>query len=132
MTRPPRILRADDSVEDRIVFKDIPSGTLCAVYETNKGEGALASFASSLYDVALIGGRMEGPNGRVAVGSIRQWECGHQLGHTPIFALTAAGFDGEADRSRESGCDAQVSKPVRPAALLQAIGRLAAGDRAAR
>jgi len=97
VTRPLPIVLADDSVEDRIVIKDISSGTLRTLNDADNLEGALARFTSSPDGVALIGGRIQ---------------------------------RGGADRSRESGCDAQVSKPVRPAALRQATGWLAAGVRA--
>ena len=50
-----------------------------------------------------------------------EWEAGQGTKRTPILALTAHAMEESAEKSREAGCDAHLTKPIRQATLLDAI-----------
>ena len=62
----------------------------------------------------------------MATRAMRAWEREHDAPHTNIVALTASALDDQEARTRESGCDAHVAKPVKKATLLATISRYGA------
>lgn len=68
-------------------------------------------------------------DGFEATARIRQREEGSGR-RTPIVALTARALSGDAELCLQAGMDDYVSKPFRPAELLQAVGRNLPEDRA--
>jgi CheY-like chemotaxis protein len=65
-------------------------------------------------------------DGHEATRSIRQWEREHDSPRTNIVALTASAFDEQEAKTRESGCDGHVAKPVKKATLFGTISRYVA------
>jgi CheY-like chemotaxis protein len=89
------------------------------------GEQALAALRERTFDLVLMDILMPGLDG---LGATRQWraiEAAESRPRTPIVALTANAFDTDVQQSIEAGCDAHLTKPISPAALLQALAKYA-------
>jgi HPt (histidine-containing phosphotransfer) domain-containing protein len=66
-------------------------------------------------------------DGLSATRTIRQRERASGASRVPIIALTAHAMAGDRERCLAAGMDDYVSKPVRPADLVQAVERIASG-----
>ena len=64
---------------------------------------------------------MPNVDGYEATSTIRVWEVANSRRRTPIVALTASALEEAMHRSREAGCDAHITKPVKKSTLLGAI-----------
>ena len=64
---------------------------------------------------------MPGMDGLAATRSIREFERTQHLPATRILALTADTFEGDAQASREAGCDEHIVKPISKQKLLATI-----------
>jgi HPt (histidine-containing phosphotransfer) domain-containing protein len=60
-------------------------------------------------------------DGYAATREIRAWEREHNAKPVPILALSAYALKGEIDQSREAGCTAYLTKPIRRDTLLEAL-----------
>jgi two-component system, sensor histidine kinase and response regulator len=78
------------------------------------------------FDMILMDVQMPEVDGLTATVTIRQRER-QSGGHVPIVAMTAHAMSGDRERCLEAGMDDYLSKPVRPAELVQTVERLA-GD----
>ncbi len=85
---------------------------------------ALAAEEDRPFDVVVMDMQMPVMNGYDATRNLRS--SGFRR---PILALTARAQTGDAERCLEAGCDRYLSKPTRPAELIDAVARL---SRAAR
>ncbi len=119
--RPLRILLAEDSPDNRLLitayFKRLPYRLETA----ENGKVAVEKFTSGRYDLVLMDIQMPVMDGYTAVRIIRAWETEHGQPTTPILALTASTLDDDIRRAFEAGCNKHIAKPVRKAALLEAI-----------
>jgi CheY-like chemotaxis protein len=82
---------------------------------------------SSHYDLILMDIHMPVMDGYTAVETIREWETRTNRARTPIMALTASALSESVHRTMEAGFDLHVSKPIRRAALLNAIAQVYLG-----
>jgi len=123
---PARILVAEDSPDNRLLISAYLKNTLCKVDFAENGQIALEKFTQNSYDLVLMDIQMPVMDGHAATRSIRDWERAHDAPRTNIVALTASALDEQEARTRESGCDAHVVKPVKKATLLGTISRYAA------
>src|SRR6185369_7482314 len=91
------------------------------VAEARNGFEALESAQSLLPDIILMD---------LALPRMDGWEATRRLKsdprtrHIPIVALTGHALAGHAEGAREAGCDAFVTKPCLPDALVTEIKRL--------
>jgi PAS domain S-box-containing protein len=122
--RPVRLLLADDSVDNRLLVKAHLKRMPCQIDEAENGEVAAQKFVAGGYDVVLMDLQMPVVDGLQAMRLIREYERTSGGGHTPIIALTASALEEDVRRSFDAGADAHVSKPVRKATLLEAIGKV--------
>ena len=118
-----RILLADDSADNRILVRAYLKKTPYELDEAENGRVAIDKFISRTYDVVLMDIQMPEIDGYTATRAIRDWERKHDRPRTPILALTASALEENQLRTREAGCDAHITKPVRKATLLEAIHR---------
>ncbi len=62
-------------------------------------------------------------NGRQAARAIRKLE-NQELAHIPIIALSADAFESDKQKSKESGIDAHLTKPIDIPILLETIAQI--------
>ncbi|MFZ0917763.1 MAG: response regulator [Candidatus Udaeobacter sp.] len=85
------------------------------------GEEAVREFQFGQYDLVLMDLQMPVMDGYDATRRIREWERERQAKATPILALSAYALQSEIDKSRDAGCTAYLTKPIRRKTLLEAI-----------
>jgi len=121
-----RILCADDHAVNRQVVSLIlePLGVVMSLAED--GAQALDLARTSAFDVILMDVQMPGMDGLTATRLIREHELANSLQRTPIISLTANAMAEDVARSLEAGSDLHLAKPVRPAALIEAVQTLLA------
>ncbi|NBB52517.1 response regulator [Rhizobium sp. CRIBSB] len=119
-----RILYADDHAVNRQVVSLIlePFGVAMSLAED--GVEAVALATSSRFDVILMDVQMPGMDGLTATRKIRTHEATNGLPRTPIISLTANAMPDDVTRSLEAGSDLHLPKPIRPAALIEAVESL--------
>ena len=111
-----RILLADDSEDNRYLILSYLQGTNAAIDIAENGQIAVEKSKAANYDVILMDVEMPVMDGVQATTEIRQ-----QDPSTPILALTAHAFAEMTARSLEAGFTAVLTKPIRKAALLEAL-----------
>jgi two-component system sensor histidine kinase/response regulator len=127
LNRALRILLADDSADNRLLVRAYLKKTPYQLDEAENGRVAIDKFFSRAYDLVLMDIQMPEIDGYTATRAIRDWERTHHRPRTPILALTASALEENQLRTREAGCDAHITKPVKKATLLEAIHRAASG-----
>ena len=120
-TRSLRILLVDDSQDNRMLIQAYLKGTSHQIDIAENGEIAVRKFTSGDYDVVLMDIQMPVMDGYTATKMIRKWEIEQSKNPTPIIALTAHAFKEHVEKSREAGCSAHVTKPIKKAELIEAI-----------
>jgi CheY-like chemotaxis protein len=119
-----RILLADDSEENRFLIRGYLKGSGCILDEVEDGAQAVERCKQRAYDIILMDAEMPVQDGYSATSEIRA------LGSTPVLLLTAHAFREARDRAFAAGCTEHLTKPVKKAALIEAINRHApANDR---
>ena len=115
------ILLVDDSEHNRFLVRAFLKGLPYDVSTASDGRTALKMAIAQTYDLILMDVQMPEMDGYTATGKIRETERERGIPHTPIIALTANALNGEAERSKEAGCTAYLSKPVRKQTLLETM-----------
>jgi CheY-like chemotaxis protein len=117
-----RILLAEDSPDSRILMKSYLKRLPYQIVIAENGKLAVEKFRRGNYDLVLIDMQMPVMDGYEAVQRIREFETrSRRLSPTPIIAMTASMLDRDVHRAFDAGCSAFIPKPVRKAALLEAI-----------
>ncbi len=122
-TRALRILLADDSEHNRFLIRGYLKDSACLIDEVENGAQALDQFKEHAYDAVLMDTEMPVLDGYSATRAIRALERERAATPTPIFAITAHAFREARDRSMEAGCTDHLTKPLKKATLLEAIGK---------
>lgn len=119
--RPLRILVTEDEPINQIVAKAMLSHAGHACTLASSGDEALARLAETDVDIVLMDLNMPGTNGFEATRRIRaEFPAARQPW---IIALTAAATVEERRNAFAAGVDDFLSKPVREAALVDALAR---------
>jgi CheY-like chemotaxis protein len=84
------------------------------------GRQALAVLEKRGFDLVLMDVEMPNMDGLEASAAIREREKATG-GHIPIIAMTAHVMKGDREKCLAAGMDGYVSKPIRPAELVDAI-----------
>ena len=120
-----RILVADDNrINQSVIAKILERAGHQASVVAN-GEEALDALADNKFDLVLMDVNMPVMNGIQATKVFRFASLGGP--HVPIAALTADITPEVAQRCREAGMDACITKPIEPARLLEIIEQLVRG-----
>jgi signal transduction histidine kinase/CheY-like chemotaxis protein len=118
-----KILLADDSEDNRMLFGYYLRNTPYDLDFAEDGQKAITKFQSGTYDLVLMDLQMPVLDGNAAVRGIRDWERDQAREATPILMLTAQAEERAVEKSREAGCSGFLTKPVTKNQLLNAIHR---------
>ncbi|MEQ1912312.1 MAG: response regulator, partial [Vicinamibacterales bacterium] len=118
---PLRILLVEDAADNREVIAMFLEGGRYEVDLAENGAVGVERFLEGHYDLVLMDIHMPVMDGYRAAVAIRQWEREREQSSTPIIALTADAFPEDVELALGAGCTAHMAKPVRKAALLEAI-----------
>ena len=133
-----RVLAAEDNRTNQLVFRKMVKNFAIDLEFANNGLEAVERFQSFVPDLIFMDISMPEMDGRDAARAIRALEAGNS--HVPICALTAHAMDGDAEGILAAGIDQYLTKPLRRAAIAEAlsaacpadavppVGNLAAGE----
>ncbi|MFD1340967.1 PAS-domain containing protein [Litorisediminicola beolgyonensis] len=115
------VLLAEDNRTNRKVFEKMISGYDVALRVANDGREALAAWQSRCPDLIFMDISMPEMDGRDVTRRIRA--TAGPTGKVPIVAVTAHARDADRREILEAGVDLVLTKPLRRAALVDALER---------
>jgi PAS domain S-box-containing protein len=119
-----RLLLAEDSEDNVFLIQSYLRHSGYSIEVADNGETAVQKFRSGQYDLVLMDLQMPVMDGYAATKRIRQWEREHHAANpVPVIALSAYALQSDIDKSRDVGCTAYLTKPIRRQTLLEAIGK---------
>jgi len=117
----PKILLVEDNEMNRdMLSRRLVRNGFEVVMAADGGEG-VAMAASEQPDLILMDMSLPVMDGWEAT---RRLKADPRTRHIPVVALTGHALAGHAEGAREAGCDAFVTKPCLPDALVAEIQRL--------
>lgn len=116
----PTILVADDDPDIRNLLTEVLSVSGFSVTMASNGREAVAATREINPDLIIMDMNMPSLTGYDAIRTIR-WHHGMR---PAIVGLTAHANAADYDEAYRAGCDAFISKPFRPAHLLERIHSL--------
>jgi len=125
-----RILLAEDNATNQKVALKILEKHGYRADAVGNGREAVQAVMAMPYDLVLMDVQMPEMDGIEAARILRDRAASGVLpSRTPIIALTAHAMQGDRDKCLEAGMVGYVTKPIRPAELIEAIERnLPRGD----
>lgn len=119
------ILLAEDNIVNQQLAVRILENYKHNVEVVENGLEAFEAVKKKRYDVVLMDVQMPEMGGFEATACIREWEKKnvHIRTRTPIVALTAHAMLGDRERCMQAQMDEYLSKPLKPALLLQIINK---------
>lgn len=120
------VLFVEDDPMNRRVVRDMLKVVGTDMEEAPDAETGLRMLDEQKFDIVLMDLRMPGMDGLTAIQLLRS---GNGLNSgVPVIVVTADMAADLRDRCFAAGADEIIVKPVAMAALLEAMGRLAARD----
>ena len=113
-----RILVTEDHEDNRRILRDLLSSAGYQVIEAVTGEEGIRVAETQRPDLILMDVQLPGLDGYEAT---RRIKSNLALRAIPIIAVTSYALSGDDVKAREAGCDAYVTKPFSPRALLVKI-----------
>ncbi len=113
-----RILVIEDHEDNRRILRDLLSSAGFDVVEATTGEEGVSLAETQRPDLILMDIQLPGLDGYEATRRIKANPPLHQI---PIIAVTSYALSGDDVKAREAGCDAYVTKPFSPRALLAKV-----------
>lgn len=113
-----RILVVEDQEDNRIIVRDLLTSADYEVIEAVTGKEGVALAREHVPDLILMDIQLPEIDGYEAT---RRIKSDPTLRHIPIIAVTSYALSGDDVKASEAGCDAYLSKPVSPRALLAKI-----------
>ncbi|MEO5339050.1 MAG: PAS domain S-box protein [Magnetococcus sp. MYC-9] len=120
-----RILLAEDSPENRLLFQVYLRKSSHSLELVNDGREAVARVQAEPFDLLLTDIEMPNMNGYAATRAIRQWEVVEGRSPLTIMALSAHAGIEKRGESLAAGCNGHLAKPIKKQELLDAIQRVA-------
>ncbi|MCE1225230.1 MAG: ATP-binding protein [Geobacteraceae bacterium] len=117
------ILLADDVEVNRELAKAVLGRYQHRITEATNGQEAYDAFAGGQFDIVLMDVQMPEMDGLQAATAIRRLEQERGAGRTPIVAMTAYAAKEDRDKCLTAGMDDYLSKPVKPAQMLEMLQR---------
>ena len=115
------VLLVEDSEDNRLLIQSYLKKTPYQVEIAENGQIAVEKFSAGRYDLVLMDMQMPVMDGYTATRTIRELESTQGLDRSPIIALTAHALKEDEQKSLDAGCDGHLTKPIKKAALLEAI-----------
>jgi two-component system cell cycle response regulator DivK len=110
-----RILVVEDHEENRRIMRDLLTAAGYEMIEALTGEEGIALAERERPDLILMDIQLPGLDGYEAT---RRIKANPALRAIPIIAVTSYALSGDDVKALEAGCDAYVTKPFSPRALL--------------
>lgn len=110
-----RILVVEDHEENRRIMRDLLTHAGYEMLEALTGEDGVAAAGRERPDLILMDIQLPGLDGYEATRRIKGDPA---LRHIPIIAVTSYALSGDDLKALAAGCDAYVTKPFSPRALL--------------
>lgn len=115
-----KVLLVEDNKMNQMLASTLLTKNKFEIDIANNGLEALAQIEKKSYDVILMDLHMPEMDGFEATVQIRNSEDS-EISNLPIIALTAAATKGEVEKCLESGMTDFISKPYKPADLLEKV-----------
>lgn len=115
------LLVAEDDTYNRVLIQVYLQHLPYLVDMAENGKIAVEKFASGFYDLVFMDIDMPEMDGYTATKAIRAWETEQKRSPTPIVALTASALKEEIQVCLDAGCTAHLAKPIKKAALIEAL-----------
>ena len=115
-----RILTAEDNKTNRLVFEKMVAGLPVELHLATNGREAVDMFKRCDPDIVFMDISMPEMDGHEATRLIRQLPGGAQVA---IIALTAHALEHDRAKTRVTGMDHHLTKPVRRQVLLELLER---------
>ena len=113
-----RILVVEDHEENRRIVRDLLTSAGYEIVEAVTGEEGVTLAESERPDLILMDIQLPGLDGYEAT---RRIKANPALRQIPIIAVTSYALSGDDVKALAAGCDAYVTKPFSPRALLAKI-----------
>ena len=113
-----RILVIEDHEDNRRILRDLLTSAGFDLVEATTGEEGVALAETCCPDLILMDIQLPGLDGYEAT---RRIKANPALRQIPIIAVTSYALSGDEVKAREAGCDAYVTKPFSPRALLAKV-----------
>jgi two-component system cell cycle response regulator DivK len=113
-----RILVVEDHEDNRRILRDLLTSAGYETIEAVTGEDGVALADTHRPDLILMDIQLPGLDGYEAT---RRIKANPALRHIPVIAVTSYALSGDDVKAREAGCDAYVTKPFSPRALLAKV-----------
>ena len=121
--RPLCVLLVEDNAVNRRLAEIVLSRRGHTVVAADTAPDALRALAEGYFDLVLMDLQLPGMDGIGATRAIRAAEKGGSR-RVPVLALTAHALPGVREQCLEAGMDGYLTKPLKPADLLEAVERL--------
>jgi two-component system cell cycle response regulator DivK len=113
-----RILVVEDQEDNRQILRDLLASADYQMDEAGNGQEALDAVARQRPDLILMDIQLPIMDGYEATRRIKANPAYKDI---PIIVVTSYALSGDEGKAREAGCDAYVTKPYSPRALLAKI-----------
>lgn len=115
-----RVLLVEDNEENREIYATILRHHGYGVLEVEDGREALRLAEEERPDLILLDISIPGLDGWRVAERLKEDDATREI---PVIALTAHALPEDYARARELGCDAYLSKPVRPQRVVEEVRR---------
>ena len=112
------ILVIEDQEDNRRIMRDLLTSVNYEILEAETGETGVRMAETHRPDLILMDIQLPDFDGYEATRRIKAIP---DLGSIPVIAVTSYALSGDDAKAFEAGCDAYVSKPFSPRALLAKI-----------
>ena len=113
-----RVLVIEDEEDNRRIVRDLLTSVGYEIIEAVTGEEGVTAAETHLPDLILMDIQLPGLDGYEAT---RRIKANPTLRHITIIAVTSYALSGDDVKAFAAGCDAYVTKPFSPRALLAKI-----------
>jgi two-component system cell cycle response regulator DivK len=113
-----RVLVIEDHEDNRRILRDLLTSAGYEPIEAVTGEEGVALAETHRPDLILMDIQLPGLDGYEAT---RRIKANPALRHIPVIAVTSYALSGDDVKARAAGCDAYVTKPFSPRALLAKV-----------